>query len=167
MTEKEYLEKHIPHRVNLLLTYRERFYNLNSEKREKIRDFHRCSKDIAILMVRFFLYEMGVTLKENSLNISQRPTCNYARKLELNDVIVNKYYTDIIKVLKAGNRAVAHLEKLDVNHAIEFDTDDIVLFNGITYVEEKIKTHIYHSQSEYESAMNLPENQMHRERMVL
>lgn len=54
MTQKDYKERHIPHRVNLLITYRERFSNLSAEKRQNIRDFERCAKDISMLMVRFF-----------------------------------------------------------------------------------------------------------------
>lgn len=166
MTKTEYLEEHIPHRINLLITYRVRFSNPNID-REQVRDFHRCSKDISMLMVRFFLYELGITLKEKCDNVSQKSICNFAKKLDVNLVINDSNYNNILAVLKAANRAVAHLEGTDVNHFIKTDLDDQILFDAIDYTLEKIKTHIYQNEIEFESAMNLCNNKMYRERLIL
>ncbi len=168
MTKKDYLEKHIPHRINLLITYRERFSKLTSDKRELIRDFHRCSKDISMLMVRFLLGELGVNLREGNEDISEKKQLGkYAKRLYICTVIQEPIYNDILEVLKAANRAVAHMEEKDVNHSIVTDLDDKILFNAITYTEEKIKTHIYSTKNEYDIAMNISDNNMHRERLKL
>ena len=69
MDLKSYLERHIPHRVNLLLTYRERFGPVGPDiitvaNREIVRDFYRCAKDSSIMMIRYFFEELGVTLSQ-------------------------------------------------------------------------------------------------------
>jgi hypothetical protein len=166
MTPEEYKENHIPHRVNLLITYRERFSDLNID-REQVRDFHRCSKDIAMLMVRFFLDEMGLKLKRGHYEIIDGKVYNYAKKITLDSIKNDVNYNDIVKVLTAANRAVAHLIEKDVNHSMKTDPDDQILFNAIDYTVEKIKTHIYQNESEYESAMNICSNKMYRERLIL
>ena len=166
MTEAEYLEEHIPHRINLLLTYRVRFSNPNID-REQVRDFHRCSKDISMLMVRFFLDEMGLKLKRDHYEIIDGKVYNFAKKITLDSIKSDANYNDIVKVLIAANRAVAHLIEKDVYHSIETDPDDQILFNAINYTVAKIKTHIYQNENDYELAMNLCDNKMYRERLIL
>ena len=68
MTQSEYFNKHIPHRLNLLTTFRERFSidSIFYSKPDDIRDLYRCTKDVSILMVRFFIEELGIKLKQKS-----------------------------------------------------------------------------------------------------
>jgi hypothetical protein len=167
MDEKEYKEDHIPHRVNLLITYRERFANLSDAKRQNIRDLDRCAKDISMLMVRFFFNELGIGLSRGQADISPRQNFKFAKSLVLVDVVSDPLYQSILEVLTAANRAVAHIEPSDVNHNFKTALDDKRIFDVITYVENKIKSHIYGSDREFEIAMSLPNNNMHRDRLKL
>jgi hypothetical protein len=72
MGEADYLDKHIPHRINLLITFRERFSTIDSDKIENIRDLYRCSKDISMLMLRFLLGELGINLQKGDPDISPK-----------------------------------------------------------------------------------------------
>jgi len=167
MTQKQYKEEHIPHRINLLITYRERFANLSDAERQKIRDFDRCAKDIAMLMIRFFLNELGIGLTRGHLDISPRQNFVFTKNLTVAEVKSDKLYPSILEVLKAANRAVAHIEPNEVDHNFKTALDDKRIFEVISYVENKIKSHIYGSNLEFEIAMNLPNNDMHRSKLKL
>lgn len=167
MTEKQYKEEHIPHRINLLITYRERFANLSDEKRQNVRDFDRCAKDISMLMIRFFLNELGIGLSRGHLDITPRLNFKFAKCLTVAEVKSDKLYPVILEVLKAANRAVAHIEPNEVDHNFKTALDDKRIFEVISYVEDKIISHIYGSNHEFQIAMNLPNNDMHRSRLIL
>jgi hypothetical protein len=81
--EEYYFKEHIPHRINLLITFRERYSNGQLQP-DEIRDFFRCSKDISILMVRFLLGELGINFqreKDNPTNdISESWRAKYKTK---------------------------------------------------------------------------------------
>ncbi len=68
----DYKERHLPHRMNLLTTYRERFVSLTAEQRQQVRDLDRCTKDMSAMMIRFLLDEMGIHLKEGCEKLSER-----------------------------------------------------------------------------------------------
>lgn len=172
MTKDDYLKKHIPHRINLLITYRERFSGLDIETRKKVgeltRDFLRCSKDISMMMVRFLLGELGIRLQKGHTDISETKNAIYADKLKVKDVICNQNYQNILNVLEAANRAVAHMEDSNVNHAIETDLDDEILFNAITFTQQICIKKMYEFNSyDFNAIMNEGCNNMHRDRLVL
>ena len=172
ITKDDYLKRHIPHRINLLMTYKERFSGLDTETRKKVgeisRDFLRCSKDISMLMVRFLLNELGIKLQKGHTDISETKNAPYTDKLKVNDVICNPNYQNILDVLKAANRAVAHMEATDVDHAIEKDPDDQILFEAIIFTRDMCIKKMYDINAyDFNLIMNDDDNNMHRERLRL
>lgn len=173
MTKTDYLERHIPHRINLLITFRERYGKLKKEP-DSDRDFYRCAKDISILMVRFLLQELGINFKERKKNKSNDISPGFVRNnvkglkvidLQEKDIIQDKnFYTDLIIVLKAANRAIAHLENEDVNHELDSHAKTIkILIPVINFVEEKVIQNIYRGDIKYyTSVMESPSNDMRR-----
>src|SRR5258706_10881522 len=72
----EMRDVHLPHRINLLIAFRERFSGRNSAKQlnaEDYRDLFRCAKDISMMMVRFFCREVGIRLKQGANMTDQIP----------------------------------------------------------------------------------------------
>ena len=173
MTIDDYLKKHIPHRINLLITFRERYSGFDLETRQKAgelaRDFLRCTKDISMMMVRFLLGELGVRLQQNHNVISEQKNALYTEKLKVADVISNNHYQSILAVLKAANRSIAHLDVIDVNHSMQTDPDDIVLINAINFTEQVCIKKMYEVNNifNYQDIMNLPDNNMHRDRLKI
>lgn len=169
MTDHEYFNDHIPHRVNLLTTFRERFSDLCPHKinPEDLRDFYRCSKDISMLMVRFLLGELGINLVKGHSDVSEKLSNKFVKKLLVRDLIKDPDYASVLTVLKAANRAVAHMEDNEVNHPIQTDLDNPILFSAIDYTEAKIISNMYvHSKQDYNAIMKNPNNDMERKTPV-
>jgi len=181
MTKEDYLKNHIPHRVNLLITFKERFSNLTEGQMEQLglRDFYRCSKDISIMMVRFFLEELGIILKMNTGEIigvenlkNEKKIKQFLerikklglKKLTLNDINNDmKLKSDIIEILIAANRAVAHIDEGGVNHNLDSYPKTLkMLIPVIDYTVQKISSNIYITEKAYQDAMSLDENKMNR-----
>jgi hypothetical protein len=172
MTNDEYLNSHIPHRVNLLLTFRERFC-ANAQcpiDPESARDFYRCAKDIAFIMVRFFCDEMGVYLpqptpKAPNPGVKQGTPKgpSFVRALNLATLQADPRFLDLEAALVAGNRAVAHLNPQFVNHSFNAIDDCDRIDRTVTWIEEMIVANIYGGRGAYEAAMSLPGNQMGRQ----
>ncbi|MCB0793487.1 MAG: hypothetical protein KDB88_02020 [Flavobacteriales bacterium] len=169
MTEQDFKERHIPHRINLLITYRERFVKLTGRQRENFRDLDRCAKDIAGMMIRSLLDEMGIHLPAGTgKTIVQRsPKQAYVRQLSLMTIKSDKVTAIIEEALKFGNRAIAHIEGNDVDHNFRTAQDDIRLVKAIDYVEDKVIQNIYGTRAEYDRVMGLADNNMHRDRLNL
>lgn len=167
----EYFENHIPHRYNLLITFKERFAELSDDKREKVRDLFRCSKDIAILMCRFFFDEFGIKLEMGKSDLKTSEKYKERRKIlniksiGLNEIKKNnELEKHIIIVLTAANRAVAHIDIDDVNHKITNTSEEKSLIDCIDYLKQKISENMYnHSGNNFLEIMSLPNNNMNRE----
>jgi hypothetical protein len=166
MTQNDYLNRHLPHRINLLITFRERFSDPKIDK-SYYRDFYICSKDISILMIRFFLNELGVTLKKGTEQLKEVSESNFCEKLELHEIVSSPQYADIISVLKAANRAVAHIDEIDVNHDIVTDQDNAKLINAINFTEKLIIDKIYKSSIAFNRAMSITDNNMERHKLLM
>jgi hypothetical protein len=171
MTKDDYLNDHVPHRVNLLLTFRERFCP-GAESPidpETARDFYRCAKDMAFSMVRFFCEEMGIRLprpaKANPKpSITTRPPAIYViRPLDPATLSKDPRFADLEATLIAANRAVAHLNPEFVNHSFNGPDDCDRISAVTTWVEELIVDHIYGDKARYQAAMIRPANQMGRQ----
>jgi len=173
MTDNEYLEQHIPHRVNLLLTFRERYGETAQSPiaPEQYRDLYRCSKDISMLMVRFFLHELGVYLPRKKANRPDdlTPVPGWKSRCGMKQLSVEEVRKDtrsdaIFEVLKAANRAVAHLEDADVDHPIKADDDLRMLVAAIDFTEQKVMEKIYYEgqQAVFHTVMAHPDNDMKR-----
>jgi hypothetical protein len=121
-----------------------------------------------MMMVRFLLGELGVRLQKNHNDISEQNNAGYTEKLKVRDVISNPHYQNILAVLKAANRAIAHLEEIDVNHSIQTDPDDIILRNAINFTEQACIKNIYEFNAfNYRNIMDLTDNNMHRENLKM
>jgi hypothetical protein len=173
MKKEDYFVSHLPHRVNLLTTFRDRYSPTRELKRgkhrrklhpEEARDLYRCAKDISMLMVRFFCDELGLYLGQNADEIVQRskgPRFTGIKKLTVEEAKRDPRYDRLTIVLKAANRAVAHIFPDGVDHPIKDDADSDILFEVIDWVEELIKTRIYEANGEsFEEAMNHRDNNM-------
>lgn len=149
--KEEYFEKHIPHRIILLTTFLERYNPLLTEtyiSPDLFPDLFCCSKDISMMMVRFLLGELGVNLKRekdnpfNDINIKFNPKFGI-KQLEYDEIKNDSRYLSIFEVLKAANRAVAHVEEKDVNHPLRLEEDNHILFDAINFTLEKVKTNMF------------------------
>jgi hypothetical protein len=161
--QEEIFFEHLPHRINLLIAFRERFSGQNlskSLKPEEFRDLYRCAKDISMLMVRFFCAEVGLKIKKGADDISEGKLegKNYiADRVSLTSIQNDPCFDGLRRILIAANRAVAHIDLKDINH----DISDLELISAIHFVEEEIiKTKIYRSREDFNRAMNLPSNRM-------
>ncbi len=167
--EKAYFEAHIPHRLNLLTTFRERYLK-SSLKPDDIRDFYRCSKDISMFMVRSLLNELGITFMRKRPNIIDDVSNDRDWKenfgisrLTSDEVRKDRRYENIKIVLKAANRAIAHIAPDDVDHSIKLESDNKILFDAIDFTEEMIREKMYRATGrDYKSIMALPDNHMNR-----
>jgi hypothetical protein len=81
-----------------------------------------------MLMVRFFCGEMGLYLprrgsgKNKGTDLEERPGWKSPFKVQQlteTEAKNDPRYSSLLVVMKAANRAVAHLESLDVNHPIK------------------------------------------------
>ncbi len=175
MNADDYFNKHIPHRVNLMITFKKRYSGQHPERnldKEYYRDLFRCAKDISLLMIRFFCEEIGLKLSKKDNEIYQYDDWDKKiiaktfsiKKLSDKDIESIKSdhrYNDLIEVLKAANRAVAHIDENDVDHSFIKDTDDEKIFIVIDWIEELVKKKIYESAGQdYNYSMALPNNVM-------
>src|SRR5258708_2150956 len=155
MTPDEYFNDHIPHRVNLLTTFRER-YAPNPRRTGFVcgdpRDLFRCAKDISMLMVRFFCGEMGLYLPKKGQgkmggtdleNATKWKARFNVHKLEESAARGDPRYPSLLVVMKAANRAIAHVEDLDVDHPIQTEKDYPMLFDSISWIEVLIQSQMY------------------------
>jgi hypothetical protein len=171
MTPDEYFNDHLPHRVNLLTAFRER-YAPNAARpgfqSGEPRDLFRCSKDISMLMVRFFCGEMGLYLpkrgkgKKGGTDLEEVAgwTSPFGvQQFTKTEAKNDGRYPSLLAVMKAANRAVAHIESLDVDHPIKAEKDHSMLFDSITWIEGLIQSRIYApNRRSLRDAMALPNN---------
>jgi hypothetical protein len=154
---------HLPHRVNLLIAFRERYSGRNPARAlnpEQFRDLFRCAKDIAMLMVRFFCWEVGLDVPRGKHTIepcAPRGADYGARPVDLASVNADSRADSLRAVLIAANRAVAHTKPDELNHGVT----DPVLIAAIDLVEDLVRTHIYQPNNvSLDAAMQHPNNQM-------
>lgn len=159
----EYFEEHFPHRVNLLITFRERFgdpVNNRHLHSESYRDLFRCSKDTAMMMVRFFCEEVGLKLSQGQPEPEERKMPKrpfLVKKVSKAGLKKDPRYTSLVRVLTAANRAVAHIEDSDVYHNLS----DAELIDAINLTEELVQSNIYQPNgADLHVAMKLPNNRM-------
>ena len=177
MTPEDYFNNHLRHRITLLITFRERFSvsvgKLIYINPASVQDLYRCSMDISMIMVRFFLEEMNIELKRKTREIEYKN--DKKKKDEIWRARVEKFkvimltpddfkdeprINDIIEVLVGANRAVAHIDNEDVLHKVNPAT----LIKAIDFTEEKIKTNIYNDPAyNYNEIMEREYKDMNRE----
>lgn len=121
-------------------------------------------------MVRFFCDEMGLFLKEGESipreRVKDKKGAQWqprfqSRKFLLADAQRDPRYSSLVEVLKAANRAVAHVGPADVDHEFKTKADHERLFDAIDWVEDLIATNIYEPNGRaLAEAMRRPENEM-------
>ncbi len=158
MTKKDYLERHIAHRLELLTTFRNRFKNETDESIEdkNLGDLYKCSKDISILMIRFFSAELGLKLKQGSSSlrdldgnrkddkiILDRMNKFSIEKLSENDIPL-EVKDKLITCLTIANRAVSHIDEGDVNHKLERHRESKDIMNPvIDFIEKTVNSNMF------------------------
>ena len=173
MTNEEYFSKHIPHRINLLITFRERFCSSNSHASlspSEVWEFYRCSKDIGILMVRFLLGELGIYVAKGTTEVSESTTKRKhgIQRLTKNDIENDPRRNNIIQILVAGNRVIAHMDDFELEQPATIDYDNTVLLDVINFTEEKIISQMYEATGrQYEDHMSEIEHEMQRKKMLI
>ena len=168
MTDNEYFDDHIPHRLNLLIAFRTRYSDghqsrasLNSET---YRDLFRCTKDMCFLMTRFFLGELGLYFDEKTQHIedAQKWTPRFNRtRAPLSLIRSDLRYTVLCKMYQTANDAVAHLNEFRAYHFFETSKEEQQMIPVIDWIEELISRHIYQAAGrDLERSMKLPNNDM-------
>jgi hypothetical protein len=161
--QERFFNDHLPHRVNLLIAFRQRYSGRYPERTlepEQFRDLYRCAMDISMVMARFFCWEIGLDVPKGSDQINAcvpRGQSYGATQADLPTVLRDSRCEQLRKVLIAANRAVAHINPTDVDHAVDPD----VLIPAIDLVESLIQTHIYAANGlQLADAMNRSNNRM-------
>jgi hypothetical protein len=123
-----------------------------------------------MLMVRFFCGEMGLYLPRRGQGKKQGTDLEDAaswtspfniQRFTQTEAIADARYPRLLAVMKAANRAVAHVESLDVEHPIKTERDHPILIESIDWVEELIQSHMYGPNRRLlKDAMALPNNAM-------
>ena len=166
MTPEAYFERHLPYRLNLLTTFRERYSGRTPALRIppfNPRDLHCCAKEIAFMMVRFFCGELGFTLMRGEADPQdRRGSLLYSnQRVQVSSLRGDPRYPDLVAVLKAANRATAHLEPDDVDHPFQQPADNEKIFSVIDWIEDLVRTNIYRASGrDLDAIMELPANKM-------
>ena len=118
-----------------------------------------------MMMVRFFCDEMGLYLPKGEPDIksgtAKNPTFKIKPFTESEAKTDPEKHRKLLIVLKAANRAVAHVNPTDVDHPIKTQKDHEILFETIDWIEELIQTHMYDPNDKFlKDAMKLPNNVM-------
>lgn len=130
-----------------------------------------------MLMVRFFCTEMGLHLPRRGQGTKGGTDLEAVKHFRpgvqrLNPQVVihpfteveastDRRYPALLAVMKAANRAVAHIEDLDVDHPIKVESDHWMLLDSITWIETLIDAKIYApNQRSLANSMALPNNVM-------
>jgi hypothetical protein len=174
MTKAQYLQSHIPHRVNILATFRERFSDPKTPgyvEPESARDFYRCAKDGALLMIRFFCEEMGgIVLTAKATDITQRQQHQWCpflcRRLTVAELKALPCYGDVHDALVAAEWTISHVHPASATHAYDDAVRDLRLADATSAIERLVVSHIYGSDSAYDAAMRRPGNILHRVRAI-
>lgn len=167
MTDTDYFDAHIPHRVNLLVAFRTR-YSLkpspHSLSPEAYRDLFRCAKDMCLLMTRYFSGELGFYFDEKTgqMENAQKWKSRFGTtRVELAKLRADPRYVDLCQMYRAANQSVAHINSEDVYHSFRVTQDDERIVAVIDWLELLIGEHIYRSAGrDLESSMRLPSNRM-------
>jgi len=165
MSPDEYFDAHIPHRVNLLIAFRQRYSGRHSHvtlKREAYRDLFRCAKDMSLIMVRFFCEEMGIYLQKGKNDVKESKSWSSRfgnSRLSKAALKADPKYAELCEVLRAANRAVAHIQDGDVDHSFRTDSDDERIFRVVDWIEDLVKANVYQAAGrDFGHSMSLPNN---------
>ena len=167
--ERRYFDAHFPHRINVLQTFKERFgpsasrYRLNTER---FRDFHRCAKDAAMMMVRNFCEVFGWSVKGTNATrmeyYAPRPDgylVVHPTKVEAEN---SKDFAAVEMVCVTANKCIAHNNRM----YIEDGPSDEELCAAIDQITEWVELLYRDNGANLRGAMSLPENEMHRDRAL-
>lgn len=168
MTDDEYFNDHIPHRLNLLFAFRTRYSDAHQSSftlnRDAYRDLFRCAKDMCFIMTRFFLQELGVNLDRRTQSLKDYGdwvSSHGNERVQPQVLEADVRSATLLRMLQAANGAVAHLDDIRVNHYFTTKQEEEEMISVINWIEELVEQHIYrHAGRDMKAAMNLPNNVM-------
>ncbi len=100
-----------------------------------------------MLMVRFFCGEMGLHLRKGGQDLEDSKTLSRSpfrvQRFTEAEAKSDVRYRSLLAVMMAANRAVAHIDNLDVDHPINTEMDHYMLFDSITWIEGLIQSNMY------------------------
>lgn len=172
MTPDDYFNWHIPHRLNLLVAFRNRFSGRQRHiclHRDQFKDLFRCAKDCSFVMTRFFCEEFGLVLDRKTNDVEDIKPGKHpwksrfgSRRVPKSELKSDRRYSNLRDMLMAANRAVAHLDERDVDHSFKGADDDERIYEVIDWIEELVRKKLYEPAGrDFEKSMGLQQNVMH------
>jgi hypothetical protein len=164
MTDDEYFNDHIPHRLNLLFAYRTRYSDAHQSSltlnRDTYRDLFRGAKDICFIMTRFFCQELGVNLDRKTQSLKDYGdwvSRHGNERVQLKVIEEDVRSATLLRMLQAANGAVAHLDDIRVDHYFKTRQEEEEMISVINWMEALVEEHIYRPAGrDMREAMNLP-----------
>jgi hypothetical protein len=144
--KEDHLYKHVPHRLCLLVTFRDRQSWFRQRVSGKDNDLLRVSKDSALIAIRQFANFLGLQLENGKLTPC-KPTGDDVSvdMLGGESVDLTKLASSdksiLVGLLKRGNKELAHLTSNYGNHD-KFNKAE-ALIHGITLVESLLRHQLY------------------------
>ncbi len=144
---EDQLTEHIPHRLCLLVTFRDRQDWFRKRVGSMDNDLLRVSKDSTLIAIRQFADFLGFHLDNGKLvPESKEPKGDDVRVDMLGgDVVdISKLGSDealLVGLLKRGSKELAHLTSNYTRHD-DFNTAK-ALIDGITLIETLLRKHLY------------------------
>jgi hypothetical protein len=157
LAEQEGFRKaHLPHRLTLLRTFRDRVKEKQQRKGiwQGEGDIYRCLKDSALISIRLFLEAMGLQGCCDTAKNSYLLTMREGRRADdvwidqLGGMLVDPGDHDLISdqdhrilagIYCRASKELAHLTVADEG---EFNTEE-ALIRGVDSVERLLRTHLY------------------------
>jgi hypothetical protein len=137
---KEFLRDHIPHRLCLLTTFRDRqaWFEKRLEKKREDCDLLRVAKDSALISFRMFAYFLRLKPASAEHGDGVFVEMLGGRRADLKK-LPKKDRVVVHRLFGRANREVAHLT---VRYDPEANTARAIV-DGIDIIEKLLKTHLY------------------------
>jgi hypothetical protein len=146
--KEDFRERHLPHRLTLLRTFRDRDIN-----QKGMGNVHRCLKDAALISIRLFLEAMGLNGRYDPTTDSYVLEERARERRKPDDVWIDQLGGELVnpasipaddaRVLAGiywrASKELAHLTHTDLG---EFNTPE-ALKHGTDLIEELIQKHLY------------------------
>lgn len=143
--KNDFLEKHIRHRLTLLLTFKKRAGEDNFEQQN---DLYCCAKDSSLIAIRMFLNFLGLKDDKKSGDPILIPFKGQDKDVQLSQFVGKLISPESIPeedgkllagVYRRGDKELAHLTLI---YNDEFN-EPANLIKATTLIENLLKTHLY------------------------
>jgi hypothetical protein len=147
-----FLQDHIPHRLILLTTFRDRqpWFEESLRTGRPDGDLLRVSKDSALMSIRMFANFLGLKLKSGKLTEGFTPKSRYpddvnvtdlgGRQALLSDLTADEQ-ANLEGLLNRGDKELAHLTSNFTGHD-DYNTED-AFESGIALIERLLRHKVY------------------------